>query len=241
MASSSRRSSSSIGTGCEDTAVSFWSSPLMRRLRPGIGATLDHTEPYAAAWAAANEQARTTTGPMWVVLGDSTAQGIGAPAHDRGYVGQLRRRLEDRDGRTWRVVNLSRTGARVDDVITQQLPALDDLASRADMVTCAVGANDLVRLRFTAVPARFRLLIERLPPGSVVATLPRGLGGRRAERVNAMIRAEAPPRGLVVADVWAHTGPPWQGKFAGDDFHPNEVGYRDWADAFADALGLGEA
>ena len=28
-------------------------------------------------------------GPLWVVLGDSTAQGLGAPTPDGGYVGQV--------------------------------------------------------------------------------------------------------------------------------------------------------
>ena len=53
-----------------------------------------------------------------------------------------------------------------------------------------------------------------------------------------MIRREAPARGLVVADMWANSGPPWREKLAADEFHPNDRGYRDWTDAFADALGL---
>ena len=51
-----------------------------------------------------------------------------------------------------------------------------------------------------------------------------------------MIRSEAPAAGLTVADVWAHTGPPWRGKFAADNFHPGALGYADWARAFAEAL-----
>jgi len=39
-----------------------------------------------------------------------------------------------------------------------------------------------------------------------------------------------------VADVWAHTAPPWQGKLASDGFHPGVVGYADWARAFAEVL-----
>ena len=44
--------------------------------------------------------------------------------------------------------------------------------------------------------------------------------------------------GLPVADLWAHTGAPWQGKYSADQFHPNDVGYADWAAAFLEALGL---
>lgn len=217
--------------------MSFWTSRVMRRLRPGVAATLANRESYARAWATENERARAGAGPLWVVLGDSTAQGIGASAYDRGYVGQLRHRLDARDGRTWRVVNLSHTGARVTDVLAAQLPALDRCRG-AELVTCAVGANDLVRARFATVPGTFRLLIGRLPLGAVLATLPQGLGRRRAEQVNAIIRAEAPAAGLLVADVWARTGPPWKGRFAADDFHPNDTGYVAWCEAFAEALGL---
>jgi len=34
------------------------------------------------------------------------------------------------------------------------------------------------------------------------------------------------------------TGPPWQGKYAADDFHPNDTGYGEWCAAFAEAIGL---
>jgi lysophospholipase L1-like esterase len=86
--------------------------------------------------------------------------------------------------------------------------------------------------------ARMREILGRLPKGAVVATLPQGLRPTRAIEVNRVIRAEAPAAGMLVADVWAHTGPPWHGKFASDRFHPGTLGYADWAAAFAEALGL---
>jgi acyl-CoA thioesterase-1 len=223
---------------CQDTRVSFWTSPLMRRLRPGVTATLEQTEPYLRAWAEANERARAANGPLWVALGDSTAQGIGASAPDRGYVGQLLERLHAHDGRDWRVINLSRTGSRLRDVVAEQVPALAPLADEAELVTCAAGANDLLSLWFRPVPDALRALMAGLPAGAVIATLPQGLGGRRARRLNDIIRTEAPRRGLRIADVWSRSGPPWKGRFAADDFHPNEVGYRAWCDAFAEAVGV---
>jgi lysophospholipase L1-like esterase len=221
--------------------VSFWTGRVMRRLRPGVAATLAKTEPYLREWATENERARARVGPLWVALGDSTAQGLGASAYDRGYVGQLRERLDARDDHGWRVINLSRTGSRLRDVVAEQLPALTPLVEEAELVTCAAGANDLLSLWFRPVPDALRALMSGLPPGAVMATLPQGLGRRRACRLNDIIREEAPPRGLRIADVWAHTGPPWRGKFAADDFHPNELGYRDWCDAFAEAVGVSVA
>lgn len=78
-------------------------------------------------------------------------------------------------------------------------------------------------------------MLDQLPEGSVVATLPQGLGRRPAE-VNRTLCRLAEERGLLVADVWSRTGPPWPGKFAADGFHPNDTGHLDWAAAFIDAL-----
>jgi len=174
-----------------------------------------------------------------VVLGDSTAQGIGAPSHDRGYVGQLRARLEARDGQPWRVLNASKTGARLRDVLTRQLGWLDELDAPPDLVTCVAGSNDVAwRPLLRGTLRDLDTLLERLPRGAVLATVPRGLHPNRAQIVNDRIRAAGPARGLVVADVWAHTGPPWDGKLAPDSFHPSERGYQDWTAALAEALDL---
>jgi len=213
-------------------------SRLVRRLRPGIGATLATIAPFREAWERSNADDRDGDGPLWLALGDSTAQGIGAPAYDRGFVGQLRDRLEARDGQRWRVVNASVSGARMRDVLPQ-LHWLDELPARPDLVTCTAGSNDLAwRLGLRRIERDLERLLAALPGGTVVATMPRGLGERRTEALNARVRREAPARGLVVADVWAHTGPPWSGKLAADGFHPSERGYRAWTAAFAAALGL---
>jgi lysophospholipase L1-like esterase len=217
--------------------VSFLTGRLMRRLRPGVGATLGMTDEYRRYWEESNERARHADGPLWVALGDSTAQGLGASAPDRGYVGLLLRRLREGQGRLWRVVNLSVTGARIADVIREQLPRVNE-AGRPELVTCAIGANDVIRFGFQRVPAALRVLVHELPRGAVLATIPQGLLPRRTRELNEIIHDEAPDAGVRIADAWAHTGPPWQGKYAADDFHPNDAGYAGWCAAFADALGM---
>ncbi len=192
--------------------------------------------PFARAWDEANDAALNGRGPLWVVLGDSTAQGIGAPAHDRGYVGQLRAALDKSSSIPWRVLNLSRSGAKAAEVVAVQLPRLEALDVAPELVTCAIGANDMYPTPLPALLASLREIMRRLPDGAVIATLPQGLRPVRATVVNDVIRAEAPSGDLVVADVWAHTGPPWHGKLAADGFHPGVTGYADWAAAFAEAL-----
>lgn len=44
---------------------------------------------FAGHWDAHNDRALTESGPLWVALGDSTAQGLGAPNPMGGYVGQV--------------------------------------------------------------------------------------------------------------------------------------------------------
>jgi lysophospholipase L1-like esterase len=192
---------------------------------------------YRRYWEESNDGARHANGPLWVAVGDSTAQGLGASAPDRGYVGQLLARLREEQQRPWRVVNLSVTGARVADVAREQVPCIDD-AGDPELVTCAVGANDVIRFGYRRVAEGYRVLIRTLPKGAVIATVPQGLLPRRTHQLNEIIRADAPAAGLRIADAWAHTGPPWQGKYAADGFHPNDLGYADWCAAFADTIGL---
>lgn len=219
-----------------------WSPPkvvglLVRGAIPGLRRVHAQVPAYAQAWDEANDLALKATGPLWVVLGDSTAQGIGAPSPDEGYVGQVHRLLEARTGEVWRVLNLSKSGGRAADVIARQLPLLESLEVTPALVTCAIGANDVVRRTpLVQIEGELREIIARLPPGSVVGTLPHGLGRERVEALNQVVWTAAAEAGLKVADVYAHTGPPWEGKFAEDRFHPATLGYADWAAAFVEPL-----
>jgi hypothetical protein len=60
---------------------------------PGVRKVQAQIVPYALAWQHANLAALRATGPLWVALGDSMSQGIGASAYDRGRVGVLGRRF----------------------------------------------------------------------------------------------------------------------------------------------------
>lgn len=201
----------------------------LRRL-PLFDRSYRQVEEYAAAWSTANREALTGSGPLWVVLGDSAAQGVGASAHDRGYVGQVLPRLGD----GWRVVNLSVSGARTRDVLAQW-EAGRDLG--ADLVTALVGGNDALGTRLPQWLVDVDALLDTLPAGAVVSTVARGVFERKVRRLNEHVRRAAPLRGLRVADLWAHTGPPYRGLYA-DGFHPNDRGYAQWAAALAEALGL---
>ncbi|MEE8602848.1 SGNH/GDSL hydrolase family protein [Euzebya tangerina] len=213
------------------------------RLREGVGITSGQVDQYRWAWEAHNAAALAKDGPLLVVLGDSAAQGIGASTPFDGWVGQVVGRMRDADGVPWRVVNLSVSGARARDVLDSQLPRLYRLGQPVQLVICAVGGNDMYRTPSWLVREHFSRLVRSLPaPGTlaedqrtVMTTLPQGLGRRRARIAGDIVTQQAPQRGILVADLWATTGPPWQGKYAEDYFHPNDVGYGLWADAIVPA------
>lgn len=172
--------------------------------------------------------------PLWLVLGDSTAQGIGASAFDRGWVGQLRDLLTAAEGDEWRVVNLSQSGGRVRDVLDGQLPLADRLGLAPALITVAVGANDLRPSRRDGLESALESLTAVLPTRTVIGTIPGR--PRTVAPFNELIREWAARHELRVAETGGAITPPWRGKLASDWFHPNDVGYAMWARAFADAL-----
>lgn len=192
-------------------------------------------DPYAEAWRVSNDLALTQPGPLWIVLGDSTAQGIGASLFDRGWVGQLRE-LITTDTERWRLVNLSLSGGRVRDVLETQLPMLDRRGLEPQLVTVAVGANDIRPLRRRELEPSLEELLTRLPGGAVVGTIPGR--PRIVQPFNTLIRRRAAEHGLLVAETATAIQPPWRGKLASDWFHPSDAGYAAWAQAFARAIGF---
>lgn len=213
----------------------------LRRWVDGVAYVDVQARTYADYWTRQNESALSTDGPLWVVLGDSTAQGLGASTPLNGYVGQVLNALR-RKGTPWQVLNLSRSGAQTRHVLDDQLPLLDGLTPT--LVTCGIGTNDIL----ATPPKRFRdhlrEVIERLPSSSVVMdlTVPDRfwrIGGAVSPYVagiNQLISTTASARGLPVAEVSRHARPPWRGLLAPDNFHPNNLGYRRHADALLAAL-----
>lgn len=203
---------------------------------PGVAGVWSQVEPYADAWRAHNLVTLDRPGRRWIVLGDSMSQGIGASSYDAGWVGQLGRRMAH-SGQELAILNLSATGARVDDVLDQQLPALDLLGTReGDLVTVMVGSNDLFGggRRRERLPQAFAELVDRVPVGSLVATLPQPTGA--SGRANVHVERAAASGRIVVVDLRV-TGPSsWRRRLSADFFHPNDAGYAAIATAFEPTL-----
>lgn len=199
---------------------------------PGVADVQGHVESYADAWQTHNLQTLNRAGRRWIVLGDSMSLGIGASRYDAGWVGQLATRLGS-SGHDLRIVNLAATGARVRDVLDQQLALVATLEQRADdLVTVMVGSNDLFagRTLRADLPQAYAELVDRVPVGSVVATLTQPPAA--AHRANQHVERSAAAGRIHMADLRV-TGPPsWRGLLAPDLFHPNDQGYAAIATGF---------
>ena len=199
-------------------------------------------------WQHRNAEQSSAQALVYVALGDSAAQGIGAARPDQGYVGEFARRLSQQHGRPVRVINLSKSGARVQDVLRDQLPELSRY--HADVVTLDIGGNDIASFDAATFRSQWRELLQGLPAGTFVADVPY-FGGRsqlplfgsgRLEQLvqfaNEIIRelsADAPVVLVPLHDATKQRNgrAPWN--YAIDYFHPSTQGYRAWTDVFWEA------
>ena len=218
-----------------------------RRLRRDTPRLPDAAQPWAG----------TLAGPdpiRLLVLGDSTAAGVGAATQLDALPGHLARELSSLSGRgvQWRAVG--ENGATSRDLIERYLD--EAAAESADIVFLSVGANDALGLRSRGAFARdIRTLLAALRTANPDATI-------LMSSLPAFIRFELLPQPLkstlyrhsrsledaaraVVAPLEnTHMSPPpppyTAGFFATDLFHPSAIGYRDWARfAIEDAVHAG--
>jgi lysophospholipase L1-like esterase len=208
-----------------------WFVRLSARLSQGVRKVQAQIGPYARAWEQANAATLSAAGPLWVVLGDSMSQGIGASRYDCGWVSQLQLLL-DQAGHPYRVLNLSVYGARVEDVLTRQLPAMQDLAAEPDLVTVLIGSNDLVSTKHRRdLLSNYRRLLHQLPRGSVIASPFGNFGVGR--QINALIAEQSADRGFKVLNNREEASfASWRDKLAEDHFHPSDRGYAELAESF---------
>ncbi len=211
-------------------ALGVWGINLVQ-LRRSVASSADY-------WAVPRGE---TGGLVYVALGDSAAQGIGASRPEAGYVSLVAAYLGEATRQPVRVINLSTSGARLRDVVSDQVPQLAGLC--ADVITVGVGGNDIRNYDADEFARDIAALTAGLPRGTVIADLPYFMHGQwqtDVEEGNALLLSDARADGLVVAGLQqAMRQRGWQGMFtdyAADWFHPDDDGHRVWASVFIDAL-----
>ncbi len=223
------------GTG---GAIWAWTRWLKRRQDVWRIRLADNIPVHSKFWRDRHKEAGEL---LYVAIGDSAAQGIGASRPDHSYVGVLARSIRSRTDRTLRVANLGISGATLALAIESQLPRLAKL--KPDIVTVCIGANDVANFDEQRFEREIAVILDAVPSHAIVADLPSFYftrGQKHARVANRLLRAAAAERGLEVVDL--HRLTDRQGlwgiitQFAGDLFHPNDRGYRVWAAAFEPAV-----
>lgn len=224
-------------------AAALWWRWLIRRQATWRARLADSIPVNSKYWREVKKQPGEL---LYVAIGDSAAQGIGASRPDHSYVGVLARHIRTRleasgDGRMLRVANLGISGATVPMAVELELPQLRRL--EPDVVTVCIGANDIAAWDEVRFGRDIHALFGALPTHAIVADLPSFYflpSEKKVLAANRILRAEAAARGLTVVPLHALTKR--QGmwgvatQFAGDLFHPNDRGYRVWAKAFEAAV-----
>ncbi|HEX5797987.1 MAG TPA: hypothetical protein VFX79_01410 [Candidatus Saccharimonadales bacterium] len=77
---------------------------------------------YQKYWTSSNLEDINKHDFVYVALGDSAAQGIGASTPLKGYVGLIAEELQKGREKDVKVINLSKSGAKIADVLQAQLP-----------------------------------------------------------------------------------------------------------------------
>lgn len=192
---------------------------------------------YKKFWESQNAKSAPKNALTYVALGDSTAQGIGATSPMRSYVGLLAKSLEDKHQRPVKIINLSKTGAKLEDCIREQLPALEALSP--DVVTIEIGANDMRDFNEERFRSEMASTLEALPENTVISDMPYFGGGRRsasdasAQRASEIIYELAATKNLRVAPLYNETKVNNHlNTYAVDFFHPSNAGYKNWHNAF---------
>ncbi|MEV4541473.1 SGNH/GDSL hydrolase family protein [Micromonospora echinaurantiaca] len=203
---------------------------------------------------------RTGAPPLrLVLLGDSSALGVGVARLDDTIGGQLANLLaEGPAGRQVHLSSVGVSGSRATDLATQVARAL--LGERPDVAVILIGANDATSLRRPADAAaylgaavhrlreaRVEVVVGTCPDlGAVRAIAPPlrqlvGWSGRRIARAQTAAVLDA---GGTVVDLATETGPVFRadaGTLCHDGFHPSADGYRVWAHALLPAVAAAAA
>ena len=185
-------------------------------------------EPHAAFWDEWNAEAAEADGPLWVAIGDSSTQGIGAPDPLDSWVPKVLELLQEETSDPWRVINLSITGGQYSDIIQYELPRLAELEDAGQplaLCTMIAGANNLLApATWKGASDELEQILYTLPRRSVVARVGvssafNSVMARRFTRTIERIGAE---RDFEL--FWPWDWPSLDG-MAEDKFHPNPKGY----------------
>lgn len=227
-----------------DTAAKLALAPVL--IAQGLGVRL---RALKLPEAAGLREGQAGDGPplRLLIVGDSSAAGVGADTQAEALAGQLVTRMAATHEVSWRLI--ARTGATTASTLTE----IEATAPEPfDVAVTALGVNDVTHGvplgRWLARQARLhalladrfgvrRVIVSGLPPMASFPALPQplraviGLTARRFDTALASALSVSPSAVHVAFSL-----PLTPDLMADDGFHPGPKGYALWADALAPAL-----
>lgn len=192
-------------------------------------------EPFAEFWDDHNSKALDESGPLWVALGDSLAQGIGATSPENGFVLSVAEQLRQTSGEPWRVINLAMTGARISHVVDDELDILRRAGLDPMITTCMIGFNDFIGgTRTDAIADGARRLVAGVPHGTLVGRVSTRRFTKRATVLRDSFVDGHESGKITLFDPW--NWPEATDVWARDRIHLNDNGYRHLADSVLAAM-----
>lgn len=183
----------------------------------------------------------------YVAAGDSTSVGVGASDIAHTYTYKVFQKLAETN--KVKYIHVGKSGARTNNVILEQLPKI--IEANPDIVTLSIGANDITHLKSnSAIIENYKTIINKLltethaqiyltntPILKDAPLLPwvfRQVLESKAQVVNRELLKLENDRVHVVPihDFgWAQFSD-IKVTFAQDQFHPSDIGYENWTNAF---------
>ncbi|MCS6863209.1 MAG: GDSL-type esterase/lipase family protein [Abditibacteriales bacterium] len=188
--------------------------------------------------------------PVYVAMGASDTQSVGASRQEMGYVYQILRRLRAETGANWKLENVGKSGALVTDLAERQLPLA--VRFKPKVVTLWTGGNDVrgdislqtfeenlerifqtLTTKTDAVIAAANLpRMSEQPFAAAMSAAEKRQMQTRADAINAITTRLAQKYGVHVVDLGAGDLMYNPANMAADGLHLNDAGHTGLAERF---------
>lgn len=185
----------------------------------------------------------------YVAIGDSTAYGVGVADLKSTLPYGIAQALSS-SGKKVHVINLAKSGARIQEVVDIQFKKAKTL--RPDVLSVSVGGNDATHLTsFSAFKDSaqslvnqssklgIKVVIASSPDMKVVPAIPPILNliaGYWSSRQSEIMKSLVMDAGLTYADIYSNAKLDDRKYYASDSFHPNKAGYNRWLPEYTKGL-----
>ncbi len=192
---------------------------------------------------------------VYVAAGDSTAAGVGASDQSKTYTYLIANKLSE--NHLVNFINIGVSGARTKDLLEKQIPLI--IAQNPDIITLSIGANDVTHLYSNErVITNIKTILEKLETNThaqiYVATMPilkdaplmpwpyRKIMEIKSVQINAKLDKLSSDR-IHIAPVYDFGWGKFEDleqAFSSDQFHPSDLGYTNWANAFFEVMKIND-